>query len=203
MKIKFTYLFIFAVLFLMACQPKSDTSKSSTADTIAVVIPDSVKVPYVIAKHYVTNYAAHAGFVDPNTGEKGASTVKNNTRCIWFSKERLTQMLQQLEKEDGDGVRFYLMTYDDQYNTKDRIGSYPPPEPDYWGYNSLLMVSTRDSVANGQTYHRDYYTDQNMLTGAQRKNKPGFIVGMVPENRGELCPPPSDCFRHGALLLEN
>ena len=203
MKTKFTPLFICAVVLLTACQPKSDTGKGITADTTAVVIPDSVKVPFAIAKHYVNNYAAHAGLVDPDAGLQGASTIKNDTRCIWFSKERLTQMLQQLDKEEGDGVRFYLMTYDDKYPTKDRIGSYPPPEPDYWGYNSLLMVSTKDSVANGQTYHRDYYTDQHMPGGAKSKQKPGFIVGMVPENRGELCPPPSDCFKHGALLLEN
>jgi len=203
MKIKFTYPLIFAVGIVAACKPQPENNQGGSADTTAAVIPDSVKVPFTIAKHYVNNYAPHAGFVDPVAGEKGASGVKDNTRCIWFSKERLSAMLQQLEKEKGDGVRFYLMTYDDKYNTKDRVGSYPPPEPDYWGYNSLLMVSTRDSVANGQTYHRDYYTDQNMLTGAKGKNKPGFIVGMVPENRGELCPPPSDCFKQGALLLEN
>lgn len=201
MKRNFTHLILLAALFISACQPQSVKDKNDSADTTAAVIPDSVKVPFLIAKHYVKNYAPHAGFVNPAAGEKGG--IKDDTRCIWFSKERLTAMLQQLEKEKGDGVRFYLMTYDDQYDTKNRVGSYPPPEPDYWGYNSLLMVSTKDSVANGQVYHRDYFSDQDVPMAAKGKNKPGFIVGMVPENRGELCPPPSDCFLQGALLLGN
>lgn len=203
MKSKITTLVIGSSLFLAACQPKSTESKGGTVDITANTIPDSVEVPYLIAKHYVSNYGPHAGYVDPIAGEKNSTGVKNNTRCIWFSKERLTQMLQQLEKEKGDGVRFYLMTYDDKYSTQDKIKSYPPPEPDYWGFNSLLMVSTKDSVANGQSYHRDYYTDQSVVMGTKNNKKPGFIVGMVPENRGDLCPPPSDCFQQGALLLQN
>lgn len=204
MKRTITNLFIATALLLTACQPQSGENKAGLADTTITPIPDSVKVPYLIAKHYVNNYAPHAGYVDPIAGEKGSSTgIKNNTRCIWFSKERLTAMLEQLEKEKGDGIRFYLMTYDAKYSEKNRIGSYPPPQPDYWGYNSLLMVSTRDSVANGQSYHRDYYTDQNIVMGSKNSKNPGFIVGMEPENRGDLCPPPSDCFQQGALLLTN
>ena len=96
------------------------------------------------------------------------------------------------EKEHGDGIRFYLSTYDKEY-----IGNKQPHQPEraYWGYNTLIMVSTQ--YINGN--HVDYYT--NSVTSNPRGH--GFIVMTVPENRGELCPPPANCKDIGATLLDN
>jgi hypothetical protein len=196
MKRTFTYMLIVCALFA-ACKP--DCRGLNAREE--AVIPDSVKVSVEVAKHYVKNYASHAGYVDSAAaGDETGKRKKPDTRCIWFSKERLSQLLCQLEKEEGDGVRFYIMTYNDTY-TPDEKKYRPIPPPDHWGYNTLLMVSTKDSTAKGKVYHRDYYTDINakMKTAA----KPGFIVDLVPENRGEICPPPTNCEDTGATLIEN
>jgi hypothetical protein len=66
-----------------------------------------------------------------------------------------------------------IMTYNDTYTPGEK--EYRPiPPPDHWGYNTLLMVSTKDSTVKGKVYHRDYYIDINakMKTAV----KPGFIV---------------------------
>jgi hypothetical protein len=198
MKRTFMCLLTAISLFVAACNSNSGGPHTGGYGSI----PDSVKVPVEVAKQYVSNYALHAGYVDSAAGGKElAKPGRPDTRCIWFSKQRLAQLLQQLEKEDGDGVRFYIMTYNGAYTSADE--KYRPvPPPPYWGYNSLLMVSTRDStLKNGRVLHRDYYSDLNMRTTIAQK--PGFIVGLVPENRGEICPPPSRCDSTGALLLTN
>jgi hypothetical protein len=38
-----------------------------------------------------------------------------NTRSIWFSAERLQALLDKIKSEGGDGIRFYLATYDTSY----------------------------------------------------------------------------------------
>lgn len=171
-----------------ACQNGGSSSTGAAADSLSAAaykpIPDSVKVPYKEAKHMVANYGPHAGTV------KHGKDSMPDTRAIWFDLERLQTLIHQIRLEGGDGLRFYLATYDD---------SYPPmaqgphvPQRAYWGYNTLLMVSTKDSTANGEVFHRDYYPETH--------NK-GLIVAAPIENKGEICPPPGDCEAEGALLL--
>jgi hypothetical protein len=154
---------------------------------------------YKMAKAYVKNYEKHAGTVDSSYEEKGANKIKKrpNTRCVWFSADRLQALLTKIKSEGGDGIRFYLASYDSIYPKT--IGGLTPPRA-YWGYNTLVMVSTKDSTNKvDQKFHRDYYTSETGNTA----NKPvnGFILGGTPENRGELCPPPRDCGATGATLL--
>ena len=163
-----------------------------------MLITESDQVDLKTARRYVKNYEVHAGYVDD---EKEPGVKKPDTRCIWFSKERLQAMLGKLDKEGGDGVRFYLIAYDKKYDTTATGKNRPvPPPPAYWGYNTLLMVSTKDSAANNAVLHRDYFTDGPAAAQAKQR---GFIVTFVPENRGELCPPPANCSDDGALLLKN
>jgi len=195
MKRTFIYMLTAVALFAASCTP--DCCGVNTKE--AAVIPDSVKVSVEVAKHYVKNYASHAGYVDSTAASARGITTQPETRCIWFSKARLSQLLCQLEKEEGDGIRFYLMTYNDTYAPDDKKFR-PIPPPDHWGYNTLLMVSTKDSTIKGQSYHWDYYSEMDTkLSGV----KPGFIIDLVPENRGEICPPPSNCQDTGATLIEN
>lgn len=200
---------LFATLIMASCQQgtvsvESDSTENNqqTAGT-KPAIPDSVKLPYALAKRYVDNYAKHAGFIDADAVDStGRKPSKPDTRSIWFSKERLVQIVAELEDEHGDGIRFYLMTYDDHYPADRKHKGPPPPPKDYWGYNSLIMVSTKDSTTNGNVYHRDYYTGSDGPVAESKSKHHGFIVGFAPENRGELCPPPVDCFMTGALLLK-
>ena len=197
MTIKKTLLFITAAaLAFSACQ----NQHADLASAPKPVVPFNYdSVSYERAKQYVKNYEKHAGTVDSIYTEKGLSVKKKkpNSRSIWFSAERLQALLDKIKSEGGDGIRFYMATYDSVYNTKVIGGIIPPRE--YWGYNTLVMVSTKDSTNKvNEKFHRDYYTSKPASA-----NKPvlGFIVGGPPENRGELCPPPKDCASIGATLL--
>jgi hypothetical protein len=170
------------ILFMSAC-----TERQAPQNAVKTAIPDSDLLSYKVAKKYVQNYAPHAGVVKRLTKDS-----LPDTRCIWFSAERLRALADQIEQEKGDGVRFYLSTYDKEY-----IGNKQPHQPEkaYWGYNTLIMVSTQ--YINGN--HVDYYT--NSINANPLGH--GFIVMAVPENRGELCPPPANCKDIGATLLDN
>ncbi|MFB2121126.1 hypothetical protein [Parapedobacter sp. 2B3] len=147
-----------------------------------LAVPDSVTVPYEEARRMVANYASHAGYVT-----RGQDSLPNS-RAIWFSVELIKSLAAQVEAEGGDGIRFYFAAYDDDYSQV-RDGSYVPPKR-YWGYNTLLMVSTRDSVANGQHYHRDYFSEGGVVA---KSEKAGFII-----NRGNVCCP--DCWDDPSLF---
>lgn len=174
-----------AGILLSACQEKKTTEAISFGTD---------NLSYELAKKYVKNYEKHAGFVDSmfneNTPENGVKKLPD-TRAIWFGIDRLEAMVKKIKAEGGDGVRFYLATYDNLY-PKDFKEGYTP-ERNYWGYNTLVMVSTKDSIGK---FHRDYYTNV--------KESKGFIltVESEPENRGELCPPPVDCRPIGATLID-
>lgn len=185
-----------ASLAFAACQ-------NQHADLAPAIKPTSTfnydSLSYEMAKTYVTNYEKHAGKVDSNYKQKGHSYTKknSNTRCVWFSADRLQALLDKIKSENGDGIRFYLATYDTVYNDK-VIGGIIPPRM-YWGHNTLVMVSTKDSTNKAnEKFHRDYFTSK-----PNKSDKPtlGFIVGGPPENRGELCPPPVKCNDTGALLI--
>lgn len=183
-KFKLSLLALAIVGFISCEQEEISTFLSKKED---LENTESFKIDYATAKRYVANYANHAGYVDQTSSEIQLKAAKKpETRSIWFSKERLQAMLDQLETEKGDGIRFYLATYDNVARADANI----PTE--HLGYNTLLMVSTKDSVAGSETFHRDYYN----TTGAVS------TIGFV-ENRGQLCPPPSDCKGIGATLVEN
>ncbi len=133
------------------------------------------------AKRYVQNYERD----DVKSRNPLVPAMLDNTRAIWFSLDRLKAITCALEKENADGLRIYFAAYDSTY---DKLAQTVPPK-DYWGHNTLVLVSTENK--NG--IHQDYYRN------ATNTNR-GIIIMMVPQNRGEMCPPPSPC--EGADLLE-
>lgn len=149
---------------------------------------------YETALKYVKNYESHAGTID--SGLLGNIHKKPNTRCIWFPLARLDSMVQKTRREGGDGVRFYLASYDKNYGS-DFKGGYKP-DKQFWGLTTLVMVSTKDSVV--KPYHQDYYYKKP--AAGQNGGLQGFIIGTPPENRGEQCPPPATCSSIGATLVK-
>ena len=152
-----------------------------------------------MAKQYVDNYAKHAGFVDSTYTDVQLNKVKKlpNSRTIWFGIDRLQAMVNKIKAEGGDGVRFYLATYDTVYTPNSKHNHIP--ERKYWGHTTLVMVSTKDSLK----FHRDYYGNSIDPSSNSKSDPKGFIlsVGTSPENRGEMCPPPSNCATIGATLV--
>ncbi|MFB2120796.1 hypothetical protein [Parapedobacter sp. 2B3] len=149
-------------------------------------IPDSVKVPVAEARALVANYAPYAGEVVVAPGD-----TTSNTRAVWFSLEQLEALVAQIDAEGGDGIRFYLARYNDTY--PEGSATHIPPR-EYWGRNTLLMVSTRAAEnAQGKPIHQDYYED---VASAARPAGPAIMAEI--ENDGGLCPPACD----GTDLLE-
>lgn len=185
-----------AAMGLSACQQNqhADLATDNTGS-------DMDTLSYQVALKYVKNYEKHAGTVDSTVTDARAVEKKKklpNTRAIWFSLARMDTLVKKIKAEGGDGIRFYLATYDTVYTEKFKGGHKPPRQ--YWGYNTLIMVSTKDVVKDGINYHWDYY-GQKPPAGQVGGNQ-GTIVGTVPENRGEQCPPPATCKSIGATLVQ-
>jgi len=151
------------------------------------------------------------GYPGPLTGSLDSSTARrlvhnfngrvyrrNNflgwhgSRTVWFSSGQLQDLLTQIKKEGGNGIRFYYAAYD----SVEQNGFHC--KPSYLDQSTLVMVSTFDSIVAGDgkkdTLHWDYY---NGKAGRQ-----GGIITATPENQGELCPPPANCTAEGATILQ-
>lgn len=161
-----------------ACQHKPvDTTQES------ISTPSDDSLTLAVAKDYVANYGQRAGTVISDGKEVP------DTRAVWFGIERLKSLIKKIEAEGGDGIRFYFATYDSTYNAQSKTHV---PIKEYWNRNTLIMVSTKDSLG----YHRDYYNDKINSKAAN-----GMILSTTPENRGEMCPPPANCSGIGATLI--
>lgn len=131
------------------------------------------------ARRLVKNYDAKA---DSVTKDKKKYP---DSRCIWFSLVQLQELVANISKEKGDGVRFYLAAYDKTTQSDIKINEA------YLDYTTLVMVST---YPDGNGKHFDYYVD---------RTKQGAMFMANPQNQGELCPPPEKCDNIGAYLLSD
>ncbi len=195
-RLNLTLLGLFAAV-AVACGPLQAPRDHKAAETPITrsQLPDSARLTVEEARRMVANYAPRAGYVERD-GEQLA-----NTRVAWVSMDYLCAMVRQLCQEGADGMHIYLAAYDSVYT--DAAQHAPPRE--WWGYNTLVFTSTRDSLGDdGRHYHRDYFDHGTLgpLGGRSRSADGGFIVTMAPMNRVGLCPPPEkDCKRWGAILL--
>ena len=187
MTIKHTLLLMaFAGFGLASCQTK--TAEPAATDDKVGAIDTSSLLSLQDAKKYVGNYKA--GTVDSIKSD-GKHVPLPNSRAIWFPKAKLLALLEAMKKENGDGVRFYFAAYDPKLGAP----GGNTPDPKYAGYNTLIMVSTIAKDTLGQKgLHWDSYTKPG-------DKRPLIMVGAGPENRGEMCPPPSNCPATGATLI--
>lgn len=174
---------------LASCQSKS---------TETVVTPTEVDtsgvISYETAKKYVFNYKRRAGTVDSIKAD-GTHVPLPNSRAVFFTKEKLQAMLATIEKEHGDGARFYFASYNPRLGTDKGAGIYD-------GYNTLVMISTVKKDTLGQKgLHWDSYT-KPVGNGTGTGIIIGAGTGGDPVNRGEMCPPPHNCPSVGATLIE-
>lgn len=174
---------IAAMLLANACKPAADEKDNSDHgnDNTELILKDTLAP--VVAKRLVRNYDSRV--YQMRQGE----LLSSDTRCVWFSSKQLESLLARIDSEGGNGIRFYMATYDNKAMPGVNILEK------YHNYSTLVMVSTRDSInSKGDTLHWDYYNRGGRLRGG--------ILTAEPENRGEICPPPSNCSEDGATLLE-
>ncbi len=103
------------------------------------------------------------------------------TKSVWFSLDRVEDLLMLLHEDHlnnlkTNGIRIYFGQYPADYDS-----------PKEWaGRDTILFVSTYEDG----NINRDYFRHI-------RKKEP-----ILPFNKGEICPPPSDCGNNGSLLLD-
>jgi hypothetical protein len=181
--------FFTAILFLNACKP------SGSYPVLQCAIHDST------ARRLVKNFADRSHHrprpILGDTLDGRLPDTLRDTRCVWFSLDRLDSLITQIKKdtvEGRKGIRFYFAAYDKTTRNTDL-----PTKIEYRCYSTLVMVSTRDSIrrttTGNDTLHFDYYNNKV-------PNRIGAILTATPENQGELCPPPLNCFVDGATLLD-
>lgn len=190
-------LIIFSILLLgiVACERSDQKSNNTTTQRsgenlrqITFTVPEADtpvrhSVPLATARVMVKDYQTTAGTVTRPRMEGGGTETVPNTRSVWFSDDQLISMLERLQEEGGDGIRVYFTKYGNaEYVTVDGV------KQNYSLQNTLLFVSTR--YVSDSNIHRDYYSDGSIKRGFR----------FIPENKGEICPPPKNCFNKGATL---
>jgi len=184
--------FAAAAIILTACNPPK-TEPLKTTGTALPPLKDTINVKD--AKRLVDNFKPRSAKL--NRGQ----LVMPDTRSVWFSIQQLKSLVKQVDSiEHGDGIRFYFAAYD-----KTPIKGTVNVKPEYWDYSTLIMVSTRKRDGDS-LHHYDYYTAPQKLVNGHNVsdvNHGGVIIMSVPQNQGELCPPPANCNSIGATLLTN
>ncbi|AEV97434.1 hypothetical protein Niako_1055 [Niastella koreensis GR20-10] len=162
-----------AILFAGACKPSTGTSGPLTGS-----------LDTSTARRLVHNFNGRVYRRNSFPGWHGSRTV-------WFSRDQLSDLINRIKDENGDGIRFYFAAYD----SVEEHGFHC--KPNYLDQSTLVMVSTFDTVVvrdgKKDTLHWDYYYN--------RIGRQGGIITATPENQGELCPPPANCYADGATLL--
>lgn len=173
----------FIAFIIGACKPSTNTANTQSAGDRPLL---KGTLSDTTARRLVHNFNGRAHMI--RTGKDGKGLLFPDTRSVWFSIEQLSALVDKIKREKGDGIRFYFAAYDSlkKEDTKDI-------KDQYQNYSTLIMVSTKeDSLSKA---HMDYYKD------VPSKGSKGAIIMSVPENQGELCPPPANCATAGATLL--
>ena len=134
-----------------------------------------------ITEERIGNYAAQKHALLSN------AIGKPDTKSIWYSKEHLTKLLEEITHADGDGIRIYLGMYEQGH--------------EFQGQLCLLMNSTREQIVANSIYHPDVILE-NESDFAERSTLPRDVIafpgddpataGKKDFNFGSPCPPLCD-----------
>lgn len=114
---------------------------------------------------------------------------KPDTKSVWYSKEHLVKLMEELEHLNGDGLRIYF-------------GSYENNHEQFAGQTCLLMAVTRKKItADGREAHENIVLEQEPdfeERAARPKALPLWLIGSEIQgrkkdyNHGSPCPPLCD-----------
>lgn len=111
---------------------------------------------------------------------------KADTKNIWYSREHISKLLEEIDYAGGDGVRVYFGSYESSH--------------EYAGQTCLVMNVTREENNNGQLVHRDVIVE-NEADFENRSSVPRDIILFHGDecesvrrdfNYGSPCPPRCD-----------
>jgi hypothetical protein len=110
---------------------------------------------------------------------------KPDTKNIWYSKEHVAKLLEEIEAAGGDGLRINLGMYESSH--------------EFAGQLCLLMTTTREITSGGQVFHQNVVLEQEPgfdLRSALPRSVlfPGddFMAVKKDFNYGSPCPPRCD-----------
>ena len=147
----------------------------------------AVNIGFSAAQHLVQQYKPNA--IADRVDDDG-SAIKGNTLTVWYDVTTIAELYNLvLSTPNGDGIRLYFATYDNQFHGVDSRGV----KHTLSNANTIVMVPTYTKQVGNINYHWD-------LDQAVAGNM-GIGVLADYENKGELCPPPAGCQLTGATLL--
>jgi hypothetical protein len=126
-------------------------------------------------------------FQEHKHGVISTSLGKPDTKHIWYSKEHLSQLLEELKDVDGDGVRVYFGTYESTHQ--------------FAGQTCLIMVLTKPGISGGNIVHENVFVEDQ--PGFEHRNSLSRDLQVLPGdtslfgnnrefNYGSPCPPLCD-----------
>ncbi len=112
---------------------------------------------------------------------------KPDTKSIWYSKEHLIKLLEEIEYAGGDGIRINFGMYEKGH--------------EFQGQLCLVMNTTREQIVGNNTYHANVILE-NETNYTERSTLPKDIIvfpgddltsmGKKDFNYGSPCPPLCD-----------
>src|SRR5258706_8284426 len=106
---------------------------------------DSVQpLPYFYVGKSITGQRI-TNYVNQKNNLLSESLGKPDTQSIWYSKDHITKLLEEIELAEGDGLRIYLGAYESTN--------------EYAGQLCLLMVVTKARTGNDQPEHINVYLE--------------------------------------------
>jgi hypothetical protein len=109
---------------------------------------------------------------------------KPDTRSVWYSKDHIIKLLEEIDLVEGDGLRVFL-------------GSYESTHAEYADQTCLLMVVTREQETENGTIHANVVLEDEPGFG-DRSALPRDIPSWIDNNKkrdfnhGSPCPPVCD-----------
>ena len=132
-------------------------------------------------RQLITNYGPKHALLTQGLG-------KPDTRSVWYSKEHIAQLMEEIEHAGGDGLRIFL-------------GAYGANHLDFVGQTCLVMSITRaQNITEGVTIHKnvvleeesDFAERSNSSRDMDRKPLNYHSKKDRDFNHGSPCPPSCD-----------
>lgn len=110
---------------------------------------------------------------------------KPDTKSVWYSRDHISQLLDEIDHAEGDGVRFFFGAYEDEHE-------------DFGGQTCLLMVVTKEKIEGEIAGHENValedepdFGDRSIRLRDSEANSGGRKKDF---NHGSPCPPLCDGF---------
>lgn len=115
--------------------------------TILPPLPDFF-IGKILTKERIDNYASQKHSLLTQ------ALGRPDTKSVWYSKQHIQQLLDEVEYAHGDGLRIFF-------------GAYGESHP-YRGQTCLLMVITREETNGGVTIHRNVVIEDEQPERAEQ-----------------------------------